>query len=226
MQKSHKGYFISLEGGEGSGKTGHIPNLVEYLRSRGLIVFPTREPGGTSISEQIREILKDPKNKDMHPRTEALLFQSARAQIVENVIKPRLAEGQIVIADRYFDATIAYQGYGRGLDVDGLKSIINFATGGLTPDLTVLLDVDPEIGLARRGKAGGVDRLDGEPMEFHRRVNQAYRDLANIEPDRWIVVDANKSIDIVYSELRRKIEDKLIFNNLIEGSYLGKENKY
>jgi len=151
--------FITLEGPEGSGKTSHIPHLVKYLRGKGYVVFPTREPGGTSISEQIRDILHDLKNTEMHPRTETLLYQAARAQIVEQVIKPRLAAGEIVISDRYYDSTIAYQGYGHQQDLDQVRALVKYATGGLTPDLTILLDLDVEV---------DVDRLVGHG-QLHRR---------------------------------------------------------
>ena len=134
--------FITLEGPEGSGKTSHIPHLVEYLRSQGRVVFPTREPGGTSIGEQIREVIHDLKNVEMHPRTETLLYQAARAQIVEQVIKPRLAAGEIVLSDRYYDSTIAYQGYGHQQNLEQVRQLVAYATGGLTPHLTILLDLD------------------------------------------------------------------------------------
>ncbi len=126
--------FITLEGPEGSGKTSHVPPLVEYLREKGYTVFPTREPGGTSISEQVRGILHDLKNAEMHPRTETLLYQAARAQIVEQVIRPRLAAGEIVISDRYFDSTIAYQGYGHQQNLDEVRALVKYATGGLVPE--------------------------------------------------------------------------------------------
>src|SRR5574341_1667424 len=146
--------FITLEGPEGSGKTSHIPYLVEYLREKGYGVFPTREPGGTSIGEQIREVIHDLKNVEMHPRTETLLYQAARAQIVEQVIKPRLAAGQIVLSDRYFDSTIAYQGYGDQQDLQQVRTLGQCATGGLVPDLTVLMDVDVEVGVKRKTQNG------------------------------------------------------------------------
>ena len=144
--------FITLEGPEGSGKTSHIPYLVEYLGGKGYTVFHTREPGGTSISEQVRDILHDLKNAEMHPRTETLLYQAARAQIVEQVIKPRLAAGEIVISDRYYDLTIAYQGYGHQQDLEQVRVLVKYATGGLTPDLTILLDLDVEVGLNEKDK--------------------------------------------------------------------------
>lgn len=223
MQRPYKGFFITLEGGEGSGKTGHIPNLVEHLRSKGLTVFPSREPGGTSISEQIREVLKDLKNTDMNPRTETLLFQAARAQIVEQVAIPRLKEGEIFISDRYADSTVAYQGYGHQQNLDQIKSLIRYATGGLTPDLTILLKVVPEVGLARRGKSEEWNRLDAYALEFHKRVEQGYDNLVREEPDRWIVVDANQSIEKVYVDLVTAIEGRLTKVGILEGNRFGKE---
>lgn len=163
--------FITLEGPEGSGKTSHIPHLVEFLREKGHAVFPTREPGGTSISEQIRNILHDLKNAEMHPRTETLLYQAARAQIVEQVIQPRLADGEIVISDRYYDSTIAYQGYGHQQNLDEVRALVKYATGGLTPDLTILLDLDVEVGLKRKTQnTTEWNRLDAYTVEFHKRV--------------------------------------------------------
>lgn len=223
MLRTYKGFFITLEGGEGSGKTGHIPNLVEHLRSKGLTVFPSREPGGTSVSEQIREVLKDLKNHDMHPRTETLLFQAARAQIVEQVIIPRLKDGEIFISDRYFDSTVAYQGYGHQQDLEQIRSLIKYATGGLTPDLTVLLKVDPEVGLARRGKSEEWNRLDAYELEFHKRVEQGYDSLVREDPDRWLVVDANPPIEKVYSDLVEVVEGRLIKVGILEGNRFGKE---
>ncbi len=196
--------FITLEGPEGSGKTSHIPHLVEYLREKGYTVFPTREPGGTSISEQIRDILHDLKNAEMHPRTETLLYQAARAQIVEQAIRPRLALGEIVLSDRYADSTIAYQGYGHQQDLEQVRALIRYATGGLVPDLTILLDLDVEVGLKR--KTNEWNRLDAYTVEFHQRVRKGYLELAKQEPGRWVVVDAEQSWEKVQSGLRKVIE--------------------
>lgn len=201
--------FITLEGPEGSGKTSHIPYLVEYLREKGYTVFPTREPGGTSIGEQIREVIHDLKNVEMHPRTETLLYQAARAQIVEQVIKPRLDDGEIVISDRYYDSTIAYQGYGHQQDLEQIRALVKYATGGLVPDLTVLLDVDVEEGLRRKKKDNEWNRLDAYTVEFHRRVHAGYLEMVKAEPDRWIVVDANRKWDEVQEELRKAIVSRL-----------------
>jgi len=191
--------FITLEGPEGSGKTSHIPHLVEYLREHGYTVFPTREPGGTSIGEQVRDILSNLKNTEMHPRTETLLFQAARSQFVEEVIKPRLAKGEIVISDRYADSTLAYQGYGHRQDLEQIRALIEYATGGLQPDLTLYLDVDVEIGLARKTNDEW-NRLDAYEVEFHQRVRAGYLELAKNE--RWVTVDASQGWDEVQEELR------------------------
>lgn len=202
--------FITLEGPEGSGKTSHIPHLVEYLREKGYRVFPTREPGGTSISEQIREILHDMKNAEMHPRTETLLYQAARAQIVEQVIKPRLADGEIVISDRYYDSTIAYQGYGHQQNLEDIRALVKYATGGLTPDLTILLDLDVEVGLKRKTQnATEWNRLDAYTVEFHKRVRAGYLEMVKAEPQRWVVVDAAQAWESAQTELRRVILERL-----------------
>jgi dTMP kinase len=201
--------FITLEGPEGSGKTSHLPYLVEYLREKGHVVFPTREPGGTSIGEQIREIIHDLKNVEMHPRTETLLYQAARAQIVEQIIKPRLADGEIVISDRYYDSTIAYQGYGHQQDLEQVRQLVKYATGGLVPDLTILLDLDVEIGLGRKKKDNEWNRLDAYTIEFHKRVRAGYLEMVRQEPNRWVVVDAGRKWESVQEELRRVIEGKL-----------------
>jgi dTMP kinase len=223
MSRQHPGYFITLEGPEGSGKTSHIPDLVEYLRSRGLTVFPTREPGGTSIGEQIRGVIHDLQNTEMHPRTETLLYQAARSQIVEQNIKPRLELGEIVISDRYYDSTLAYQGFGHQQDVEVIFDLVRYATGGLTPDLTVLLDVDTEVGLRRKHQTDEWNRLDAYSVEFHKRVRYGYLQLAQHEPDRWVMVNANNEIDEVKRELFTKIENRLMFEGIIEGGSFGPE---
>ena len=202
--------FITLEGPEGSGKTSHLPPLVEYLREKGYTVFPTREPGGTSIGEQIRGVIHDLKNVEMHPRTETLLYQAARAQIVEEVFKPRLAAGEVVISDRYYDSTIAYQGYGHQQDLEQVRALVKYATGGLTPDLTVLLDVDIETGLKRKTQNGSEwNRLDAYTLEFHQRVRKGYLDMVKAEPKRWALVNAGAEWRDVQEELRKVVVGKL-----------------
>jgi dTMP kinase len=183
---------------------------VEYLREKGHVVFPTREPGGTSISEQIRDILHDLKNAEMHPRTETLLYQAARAQIVEQIIKPRLADGEIVISDRYYDSTIAYQGYGHQQDLEQVRALVHYATGGLVPDLTVLLDLNVETGLKRK-KQNGLEwnRMDAHEVAFYERVRVGYLEMVKQEPNRWVVVNSEQMWDDVQQELKKVIEERL-----------------
>lgn len=197
--------FITLEGPEGSGKTSHIPYLVEFLREKGYTVFPTREPGGTSIGEQIREVIHDLKNAEMHPRTETLLYQAARAQIVEEVLKPRLKAGEVVLSDRYFDSTIAYQGYGHGQDLAQIRQLVRYATGGLTPDLTILLDLEVEVGLQRKSKQEEWNRMDAYTVDFHKRVRAGYLELVKEAPQRWQVVDSSQKWDVVQEALKQVI---------------------
>jgi dTMP kinase len=202
--------FITLEGPDGSGKTSHMKPLAEWLEGQGYRVHTAREPGGTSISEQIRAVIHDLKNTEMHPHTETLLYQAARAQIVEQVIRPKLAEGWIVLCDRYADSTLAYQGYGHQQNLDEVRALVKYATGGLLPDLTLLLDVDVETGLSRRQKGGGEwNRLDAYQLAFHRRVREGYLALVKQEPGRWVVVDAGKRWDDVQDALRKKILERI-----------------
>ncbi|MBT3338943.1 MAG: dTMP kinase [Anaerolineae bacterium] len=201
--------FITLEGPEGSGKTSHIPHLVEFLREQGYTVFPTREPGGSSIGEQIREVLHSLDNTEMHPRTETLLYQAARAQFVEEIIQPRLNAGEIVISDRYADSTLAYQGYGHQQELAHVHALIHYATGGLVPDLTILLDLDVEVGLARKTNADEWNRLDAYDVEFHQRVRAGYLNLVEAEPQRWLVVDAEQEWGKVQENLKRSLVEKL-----------------
>lgn len=203
------GLFITFEGPEGSGKTTQIQPLADFLRRQGREVLTLREPGGTPISEQIRAVLMNLANTAMHPRTEILLFLAARAQLVEEVIRPALARGQMVLCDRYADSTLAYQGYGHGVDLQTLRQLLHFATGGLQPDLTFLLDVDPLIGLRRKRKEGEWNRLDAYDESFHQRVRAGYRQLAEAEPQRWVIVDAAQPPDAVQSVLRQHILARL-----------------
>ncbi|HQK04927.1 MAG TPA: dTMP kinase [Anaerolineaceae bacterium] len=198
--------FITLEGPDGSGKSIQVPALAEFVRQLGYDVLTTREPGGTSIGDQIREVIMSMKNKSMNPRTEILLFCAARAQIVSEVIRPQLEKGVVVISDRYADSTLAYQGYGHGLDLKVLRGILDFATGGLTPDLTLLLDVDVETGLSRRQQGGGEwNRLDDYALAFHRRVRDGYLELAATEPQRWVHIDASQAPQIVQQHMQEAV---------------------
>ncbi len=201
--------FITLEGPEGSGKTSHVQPLTDWLSARGLRLFTTREPGGTPIGEQVRGVIHDLQNTEMHPRTETLLYQAARAQIVEQVIRPKLAEGYVVISDRYADSTLAYQGYGHRQDLSQVRALVGYATGGLVPDLTILLDVDVEVGLRRKTKNGEWNRLDAYQVDFHERVRKGYLDLAAAEPQRWVVIDASRSWEAVQADLRTAILDRI-----------------
>jgi dTMP kinase len=202
--------LFTLEGPEGSGKTSHVPAVVEYLRQQGYQVFPTREPGGTPIGEQIRGVIHDMQNAEMHARTETLLYQAARAQIVEEVIRPRLAAGEIVLSDRYYDSTIAYQGYGHQQDLAQVRELVRYATGGLVPDLTILLDLDVELGLKRKTQNGVEwNRLDAYTLEFHQRVRAGYLEMVRQEPARWAVVDASQEWERVQRDLRAKVIERL-----------------
>jgi len=201
--------FITLEGPEGSGKTSQLPKLAEYIRQRGFDILTTREPGGTSISEQIRTVLHNLENKEMNPRAEILLFQASRAQLVEQVIRPHLDKGGVVLSDRYADSTLAYQGYGHQIDIEPLRVLVTFATGGLKPDLTILLDVDVETGLRRKELKGEWNRLDAYDLDFHQRVRRGYFNLVQAEPERWVVIDASQSPVKVQEEMRRVVAERL-----------------
>ena len=193
MVSTPQGCFITFEGVEGSGKTTQVERLADRLRQAGRKVVTTREPGGTPISDRIRAVVLDQRNHEIHPRTEAFLMCASRAQLVREVIRPALARGDVVLCDRYSDSTFAYQGYARGQDLATLRTINAFATGGLLPDLTILLNLPVEVGLQRRFGAGGdssTNRMDSLDLDFHRRVAAGYHALAEAEPDRWRVVDA------------------------------------
>ncbi len=202
--------FITLEGPDGSGKSTQINPLADFLKGQGYLVLITREPGGTEIGDQVRLILSDLKNTGMNPRTETLLFLAARAQLVHQVIKPHLKDGYIVLCDRYADSTMAYQGYGHQNDLEQIKILINFATGGLKPDLTLLLDMDIEEGLKRKAEGSEWNRLDAYSLEFHQRVRQGYHKLAASEPERWVKIEAGGSTDAVQATLRQVVQGRLI----------------
>jgi dTMP kinase len=196
------GKFVTLEGPDGSGKTAQLNILADEFIQQGYPILRTREPGGTFIGDQIRATLLDLKNTSMVDRTEALLYQAARAQLVDEIIKPHLASGGIVICDRYADSTLAYQGYGHQNPVESLQEIIEYATGGLIPDLTLLLDLPPEVGLKRRLADGGLNRLDAYDLEFHKRVRAGYHKLVEQDPNRWVIIDADQGFDQVQKQSR------------------------
>ncbi|WP_026877820.1 dTMP kinase [Jiangella gansuensis] len=186
-----RGLFVAFEGGDGAGKTTQLGLLAEHLRAQGCDVVVTREPGDSRIGPQVRAIVLD--GGELDPRAEALLFAADRADHVAHVIRPALERGAVVLVDRYIDSSIAYQGEGRGLGRDQVAAISAFATGGLEPDLTVLLDLDEAARRDRVERQGYVDRIEREPGHVHERVRQAFLDLAAAQPERYLVVDAARS---------------------------------
>ena len=208
------GFFITSEGGEGSGKTTQLKALLTHLRSHGLDALQTRDPGGTAIGNQVRELLLNGENVRMSSLAELLLYESSRAQLVQEVVRPALAMGRTVLCDRFTDSTVAYQGYGRGLDLDLIERLNAVAADGLRPDLTFLLDLDPVVGLARaRGRLTQPpqrrDRLEDEVLEFHQRVRAGYRALAAREPKRVVVLDATQGMLEIEARIRGHAEARL-----------------
>lgn len=198
--------FITLEGPDGSGKTTQARRIADWLASLGHDVLAMREPGGTEIGDRVRAILMDRASAQLDPRAETLLFCASRAQMMAEKARPHLARGGVVICDRFADSTLAYQGYGRGLDLGALRVVLDFATFGVRPDLTLCLDIDPRVGLQRRaGDRGGMNRLDAEPIAFHERVRAGYLALAAAEPQRWVIVDAGAPPDVVERRLKDAI---------------------
>ncbi len=200
--------FVTFEGPEGSGKTTQVQLLTDFLKERGYPVLCAREPGGTVISEQIRQVILSKENHSISDATEALLYSAARAQIVSELIRPALDAGKIVLCDRYADSTLAYQGYGLGLDLAALRAITRFATGGLVPDRTFYIDVRVEFGLARK-RAGETNRLDEKSAAYHERVRAGYFEMIKAEPRRWIVIDGTPSMALVQREIRERMEQVL-----------------
>jgi dTMP kinase len=190
----NKGLFITFEGGEGCGKSTQARRLFKNLEHRNIPSVLTHEPGGTTLGNRIRTILKVKRDFDISPQTELFLFAACRAQLIKEVILPALDAGSNVICDRFCGSTLAYQGYGRGLGLDLIESINHAATGGLEPDLTFLLDLQPETGLKRKHNTGD-DRFDDEHIAFHRRVRAGYLELAGHDPNRWIVMEARQPVE-------------------------------
>lgn len=204
------GIFMTLEGGEGSGKTTHARRLCERLIAHGLDVLQTREPGGTLLAERLRSILLDHSEESIAPETEAFLILAARRQHVDHVIKPALARGMTVVCDRFSDSTMAYQGYGRGMDRRVLRTMNDLATGKLVPHLTLLFDVPVAVGLSRRrGRVATQNRLDREAERFHRKVRAGFRALARQEPRRIRVIDAAQPLEAVAQTVEELIIDWL-----------------
>jgi len=205
-----RGLFITLEGGEGAGKTLQLDALTRELERAGHHVVCTREPGGTPLGERLRDLLLDLSAGEHHlaldPLSETFLFAAARAELVAQVIAPALERGAAVICDRFGDSTLAYQGYGRGVPLDVIERANAAATRGLVPDLTVLLDLPPADGLARTRGAGAADRFEREDIAFHERVRAGYLELAAREPGRWLVVDASRSVTEVTQAIWARLE--------------------
>jgi len=205
------GLFVTFEGPEGCGKTTQMRLLAAHLREQGVDVLTTREPGSTPIGERVRAILLDPKHTEMQAATEFLLFSAARAQHVEQVIRPHLAQEGVVLCDRYADSSLAYQGYGHRLDLETLRAITRFATRGLMPDLTLYLDIPIQLGLKR--KAGGDgdawNRMEQKEIAFHERMRSGYRTMAAKEPQRWVTIGATGDVDEIQEIIRAAIQSEL-----------------
>ncbi len=208
--------FISLEGIEGCGKTTQLEYLSSFLEDKGYPYVVTREPGGTAIGEKIRSLLLDPESKDLVPAAELLLYMADRAQHIELLIKPQLADGKIVLCDRYFDATVVYQGFARGLDTKFICNLHRLLFEDLKPDITLLLDLPPRIGLERAWKelAGGnrsdtESRFEEETISFHEKVRAGYLELARFEPDRFKIIDASQELNQVQSDIRKLLIEYL-----------------
>jgi dTMP kinase len=206
------GLFLSFEGGEAAGKSVQAARLAESLGARGRDVLLTREPGGTPLAERIRDVLLHAREVDLTPEAQALLFSAARAQHTRDVIRPALAGGKVVIADRYFDSTLAYQGYGLGADLEGLRAMTRFAVGSIVPQRTVLIDVPVGVTLSRLGARSGTarwDRFHGDDRAFYERVRDGYLRLAAAEPGRFVVIDGDRPEEVVAADIRRQVDQLL-----------------
>ncbi|RKD28826.1 dTMP kinase [Thermohalobacter berrensis] len=201
-----KGLFITVEGPDGSGKSTQIKLLSEYLQDKGYDIVITREPGGTKISEDIREIILDDKNTGMSPVTEALLYAASRAQHVYEKVIPALKEGKIIICDRFVDSSLVYQGIARGLGIEKIKEINEFAIQGIKPDVTLFLNIDPELASLRRRARQNQDRLEKESIEFHKKVYDGYLRLTKMYPERIKIIDASKSIEKTFNQIKNEID--------------------
>ena len=204
-----RGLFLTLEGAEGVGKSTNIEFITQYLEQRGIEYVLTREPGGTQLGEKIRELLLAVHEEPMSELTELLLVFAARAQHLDKIIEPALAAGKWVVCDRFTDATFAYQGAGRGLSMETIGELESMVQGELRPDLTLILDLDPEIGMQRASNRGELDRFEREQMSFFRHVRQGYLDIAQAEPERCKVIDAAKALKDVKLDLLAALEQGL-----------------
>lgn len=233
-KKKRKGLFITIEGPEGAGKSTQTAMLAEWLLHQGHSAITTREPGDGKIGGQIRQVILNPENKEMTAETEAFLYAADRAQHVEKVVKPALNNSLMVICDRYVDSHIAYQGYGRGLDLDFLRQLNQMATGGLMPDLTIFLDISAEKGLERvkarekyamanHDDSQAIDRMEQEKIDFHHRLCEGYHEIAKAEPNRVKVVDANRDIGAVKYEIQQIVSGLLLVRGFTNETNLNTE---
>ncbi|UQZ34210.1 dTMP kinase [Paenibacillus sp. PK3_47] len=207
-----EGFFITLEGGDGSGKTTVLGRVAAYLQNHSMPYLVTREPGGVEIAEKIRSIILNPAHTAMDARTEALLYAAARSQHLAEVVEPALKEGLTVLCDRFVDSSLVYQGHARGLGIEEVWSINRFAIGSRMPDLTFYLDVDPEVGLSRIAANGEreVNRLDLESLAFHQKVREGYQLIVQSDPRRIVVLDANRPVHMVEQDIVRTLEERLL----------------
>lgn len=205
MWKANQGYFISFEGIEGVGKSTVIPYIENFLHEKNLDVVVTREPGGTEIGEKIRQVLLSHNAEKVHPDTELLLFFATRAQKIAEIIKPALAKGQWVLSDRFTDATYAYQGAGRGMNQEKITVLENLVQGDLRPDLVLILDLDPKLGLERVAKSRSLDRFEVEKLDFFHRVRECYLNRAALYPKQYRIIDASLSLEQVIAQIKAQI---------------------
>lgn len=202
-----RGVFITFEGGEGCGKSTQQRLLARRLEAAGLTVRSLREPGGTIVGEAVRTVLLDPEHTGLDATAEVLLYEAARAQLVAEVIEPALAAGEVVLCDRFFDSSTAYQGHARGLPLDQIKTLNRVATGGLVPDRTLLLDIDAALGVERATCEGGADRLECEDIAFHERVRHGFLTVAAENPERFRVIDAQGEVEVVATRIADALRD-------------------
>jgi len=207
VKKMKKGFFISLEGGEGAGKSTQNKRIVEWLSGQGKAIVETREPGGTVVSEQVRQVLLDTRNAGLNPTAELLMMFAARSQLVQEVILPALEEGKVIVCDRFADASYAYQGGGRQLGTEIVAQVERIVLKGLQPDLTLLFDIPVELGMTRVADRGEADRFEVESIKFFERVRRAYLDSAKANPHRFRVIDASQDEEQVWQQVKRILEE-------------------
>lgn len=204
------GIFITMEGPDGAGKSTQIDLLRGYLLERGYDIIVCREPGGTVISEAVREVILNKDYKNMGHMTELLLYAAARAQLVEEVIQPALEEGKVVICDRFIESSAVYQGIARGMGIDLVYEINQFAVGSTMPDITILLDIDAETGIGRKKQQAQLDRMESEKLEFHKKVVEGYRLLAERDKKRMVKIDGSNSIEEIHRQIKRAVNNTLL----------------